>query len=199
MQDDERRAARAVVGRIGLDRRRVQHERVGLEARQLLLGRVDEERLREERVPGAVCDHADGQPVGGIGAREGIDHVEVLAFEKRRDVVAQSLESRLVGLLVHFAPPDPALAAGLPHDEFVIRRATGVPAGVDDERPAFREPTLVPLQRVGVEDRGRGMNVDETAGVDPVLAQIDPSLGSDRQCHAVLDGISYARCAPERR
>jgi hypothetical protein len=30
------------------------------------------------------------------------------------------------------------------------------------------------------------MDVDATTGVDPVLAEIDPSLGSDRQCHAVL-------------
>ena len=88
-----------------------------------------------------------------------------------------------------------------------------VQARVDHERTTFCEQALVALQRVGVEDRGRGMDVDATAGVDPVLAQVDPSLGSDRQCHAVspsqwrksetrlsrVDRISYARCAPGRR
>src|SRR4051795_1393633 len=35
-----------------------------------------------------------------------------------------------------------------------------------------------------VKDGGRGVDVDAAAGIDAVLAEIDPSLGSDRRCHA---------------
>ena len=58
VQQDERGAARPVTSGNRLYRRRMEDERLRLERDEVLLGRVDEERLREERVPGAVGDDA---------------------------------------------------------------------------------------------------------------------------------------------
>ena len=186
MQDDERRAAGAVLVRICLDNRGVEDQRVGLEIVQLLLRGLDEERLREERVPGAVSDQANAEPVRRIGARERVDDVEVLMLEKRRDFVPEPLELPFAELLVDGAPPNSILRPRLPDEKFVLRRTPRVTPGVDDERAALRQPALVSPQRVRVEDRGRGMNVHAAAGIDSMLAEIDTSLGSDRHCHAAF-------------
>ena len=52
VQEDERVRARPVLVRIGRDRGCMQDERLRLHLLELLLGRLDEQRLREERVPG---------------------------------------------------------------------------------------------------------------------------------------------------
>jgi len=77
VQDDEGSASGAVLVGIGLDRRCVQHDRLRLEGLELVAGRIDEQRLREQRVPGALGDHADREPVGGVRTGERVDDVEV--------------------------------------------------------------------------------------------------------------------------
>ena len=127
---------------VGLERGRVQDERLRLEDAQLVLGRVDEHRPREERVVGVVRDDADGDPLLRVGAGERVDDVEVAVAEVRDDLLAQPLEVLLRDLRVDVAPPDPVLGARLADDELVLRRAAGVLAGVDGERAAFGEPAL---------------------------------------------------------
>ena len=61
--------------RVRLDLGRVQHERLDLVLGELLLGRGDEHRLREQRVVRAGGDDADADAVLGIGAGEGVHDV----------------------------------------------------------------------------------------------------------------------------
>ena len=106
---------------------------------------------------------ADRDPVARIGAGERVDDVERrLAGEVLGDLLAEPLE-RVLGELLVPVPPDPALGARLADDELVLRRAAGVPAGVDDERAALADARLAARDRVLVEQRGRGIPDDATA------------------------------------
>ena len=67
-QRDGGAAAHAVDRRIGLEQRRVQDDVVGLEIRQLLGLRPDEDVAREQRLPGAGGDHAHPHAMRRIGA-----------------------------------------------------------------------------------------------------------------------------------
>ena len=80
--------------RVGLDRGRVQDDDVGLERHALSSARRrDEHRLREERVVRAGGDHAHADPVGRVGAGEGVDDVErILRVEMRDDLRAEAVE-----------------------------------------------------------------------------------------------------------
>ena len=148
----------------------VQDERLRLEVAQLLLGRVDEHRPREERVVGVAGDDADGDPLLRISTGERVDHVEVVAAaDVRGHLLAQPLEVLLRDLGVDVPEPDPLRRARLADDELVLRRAAGVLAGVDGERPTLGEPALTPRQRIGVELRRRGVPVDGPGRLDSVL------------------------------
>jgi hypothetical protein len=57
----------------------------------------------------------------------------------RDHLLAQSRVVHRAKLLVHVALPDAISRRGLVHDELVLRRASRVLAGVDDERAAFGE------------------------------------------------------------
>ena len=67
---------------------------------------------------------------------ERVHDVDVLLVKEGHDFPAQTLEPVFLDRLVHAAPGDALLRAGLLHDELVERRAAGVLAGVDDERAA---------------------------------------------------------------
>ena len=163
MQDDERPGARPVRLRVGLDLGRVQHERLGLVRLELLVGRADEHRLREERVVRARGDDANADPMRGVGAGEGVDDVEaLLRGEVVGDLATKPVEVRLLDRAVDLAPPDPLLGARLAHDELVVGRASRETAGVDDQRPALGEPSVAALERVGVE-LGRGRVAEHVA------------------------------------
>ena len=101
MEHDERAGARSVGLRIGLDPGSVQDERLRAERGQLVGGRLDEHRLREQGVVRAAGDDPDGDPVRGVGAREGVDDVQLAAVEVRDDLVPQRLETVLGQWLVH--------------------------------------------------------------------------------------------------
>ena len=178
VEADERLAARAVLGRVrpstaGACRMSASGSCVA----QLDLGRLDEERLREQRVPGAVGDDADAEAVRRVGARERVDDVEVAPLEVRDDLLAQALEMLLGDLRVDVAPPDAPLRAGLADDELVHRRAARVPARVDDQRPAFGEVGVALHERVLVEQRRGRLPVHAAAGGDSVLLEANAGLG----------------------
>src|SRR5512133_2994257 len=103
VEDDEGPAAGAVRRRIGLDGGRMEDERLELEVRELIVGRIDEERLREERMPGAVGDHAEREAVGRVGAREGVDDVQILPLEVRDHLRAEAFELLGLEILVDLA------------------------------------------------------------------------------------------------
>ena len=107
VEADERLRPRAVLVGIGRDRRRVQDERLRLHLVELVVRRVDEERLREERMPRALRDHAHRDAMGRVGARERVDHVDVSLAQARCDLFTQLLEVLLGDLRVDVAPPDP--------------------------------------------------------------------------------------------
>ena len=171
----------------------MQHERLRLHLVELVVGRVDEERLREERVPGALGDHADGEAVRRIGARERVDHVDVALAQARGDLLAEALVVLLRDLRVDVAPPDPPLGAGLADHELVLGRAAGVLAGVDDEGAAFGETCLAARKGVLVELRGRRMPEDVPAYGDTVLSELVP-IGNDRdhKSASYCDGFRVA-------
>ena len=171
MQHDESAGARPVRLGIGLERGRMQDERLWLEDAELVFGRVDEHRAGEERVVGVVRDDADGDPLLRVGAGERIDDVDVAVADVRDDLLAQTLEVLLRDLRVDLAPPDPVLGARLADDELVLRRAARVLARVDGQRAALGEPALVPLEGVHVELRGARVPVDGALGLDPVDAK----------------------------
>jgi hypothetical protein len=119
-------------------------------------------------VVGAVGDDADGDPVRGVGAGERVDDVDVLLVEVGDDLLAETVELLLGQRLVDLAPPDAVLRTGLADDELVPRRASGVAAGVDDERPTLGEDALAARERVRVEERSRRLPVDAAVGIEPV-------------------------------
>ena len=200
MQHDEGPGARPFRRRVRFDLRRMEHERVGPEVLQLRLGRVDEERLREQGVIRAVGDDANGNPVCGIGTGERVDDVhDLLVLEERDDLVAQLLEILLAELVVAL-PPDPVLGARLTHDELVLRRAARVLAGVDDERPAFGDPAVATLDRVLVEHCGGGAPDDPAGRVEPVDGEIrtPADVHGRHRIVSFLNAVDGKRYAPGR-
>ncbi len=172
MEDDERARAGAVLGGYGLDLGRMEDERPRHEVAQRLVGRIDEERLREERVVRVVSDDPDGDPVRRVRAREGVDDVDVVLLEVGDDLLPEAFEVLLGDRVVDVPPPDPAGRLRLAHDELVLRRAPGVAARVDDHRPALGEHGLVPGESVRVQHRGRRVPVHAAGDLDPVLREI---------------------------
>jgi hypothetical protein len=180
VQDDEGLAAGLVLFGIGLDPWGVQDERVRLEVAELLLARLDEQRLGEERVPGRVGDHPHEQSVGRVGARERVDHIEVAAVQMVDDLLAKALEVLLVHRLVDVPPRDPVLGLRLADEELVLGRAPSVASCIDDERTAFGEPSLLADECVRVEQRGGRIPVDATFGIKPMVFE---SAGGRRDRH----------------
>ena len=83
----------SVVG-VGLDVRRVQDERLRLEARELLGGRLDEHRLREQRVLRLAGDRrARRSGARGRRRRRRRRRRASCALEVRDDLVAQAVEA----------------------------------------------------------------------------------------------------------
>ncbi len=170
---------------VGLDRGRVQDERIRVVARELLLGRLDEERLGEERMPGAVGDYAQRQPVLGIGACERVHDVEVVCLQMRDDLLAKAVELLLFHRLVDLSPVDALLGARLADDEPVLGRAPCVLAGVDDQRAPLGERPIAAQDCVRVELRRRRIPVDGPARLEAVLGQIGAG-GFEGRGHGVV-------------
>jgi hypothetical protein len=108
--------------------------------------------------------------VGLVGAREGVDHVDVLVLEVLDHLLAQPVEVLLRDRLVDRSPPDPVFGSRFLYDELVLGRTSRVAAGVDAERAPLGQPALIPLQSVRVEERGRRLVVDATFGIQATEA-----------------------------
>jgi hypothetical protein len=130
----------------------VQHERVRLEVAQLLLAGLDEEGLREERVPGRIGDDANVDAVGGIGAGERVDDVDVSLVQMLGQLLSEAFETFFGDRLVDLTPGDPVLGLRLLDEELVLGRAARVTPRVDDQGTAFREPAFLADERVRVEE-----------------------------------------------
>ena len=182
MEDDEGLRPRAVLVGIGGDRGRVQDERIRLHPLELVLGRIDEERLREERVPGALRHDPHGDPVRRVRSRERVHDVYVVLAEPRRDLLAQPVEVLLGDRRVHLAPRDPVLRARLPHEELVLRGTTGVHARVHHERAPFGDLPVAALERVHVELGDGRVPVHLACRLDAVPRQRAPARnGGDHE------------------
>ena len=161
----------------------MEDERLGLHPLELVVRRVDEERLREERMPGALGKHANRDSVGGIRSRKGVDDVDVALAQTSGDLLAEMLEALLGDLGIDVSPPDSRLGARLADDELVLGRAARVLPGVDDERTALGEARVAARQRMLVELRCRRMPEDVPAHRHPVLCELVP-IGNDRDHEA---------------
>ena len=172
MERDERSGARLVLLRHRLERGRVEHERLRHERAELRGRRVDEHRAREQRVVRVGRDDAHGDPMRGVGTREGVGDIERrLGTEVPGDTFTQTLVCVLGERLVPI-PPDPVLGTGLADDELVLGRASRVPARVDDQRAARSDARLVAEDRVLVEHRRRRVPDHTTGGRDSVRGQV---------------------------
>src|SRR5262245_33457787 len=73
-----------------------------------------------------------------------------------QNVGHQSIELFRCDRLV-VVPPDGPFGDGVAYDELVLRRSSGVQAGLDGQRTGGREPAFAALQRASDEFRGRGI------------------------------------------
>ena len=180
IEGDERARAGAVLGRVGLERRGMQHHAFRREGLELGLLRRDEHRPGEQRMERARRHDPHRHAIRRIGAGVGIDDVQVPLAEVSGHLRVEALEAPGLERLVDLAPPDPLLGAGLAHDELVVRRAARVLAGLDDERATLREDAVASAN--GLRDQGRGRDVPahRAGGIDAVHGQID-DFGHGRQ------------------
>lgn len=88
----------------------------------------------EQALPGGVGDDARRKAVGRVGAAVAILDEQFLAAEIVEKAGFQAF--KLVGVegLVHRSPTHLVLTGRFAHEEFVIGRAPGALAGVDDQR-----------------------------------------------------------------
>ena len=70
----------------------------------------DEHVPGEQVVPCQLVDDADREPVAGVGARPGIEHVQLLVLEVLHQVAVQGVEGGLVDRPVDVAPVDVPVA-----------------------------------------------------------------------------------------
>ena len=127
VEHDGRARARAVLCRIGLELRRVEHREVRIERRQLGGFRTNEHVPHERHLPRVRRDVADGEAVLGIGAAVEVLHEQLVApIQVFDDVRAQRLELLLGERLVDLAPVDVRFGRRFFDEEFVVRRAAGM-------------------------------------------------------------------------
>ena len=143
---------------IGVEQRRVDHGELRRE-RLVAVGGVDEQVAREQALPRVLGDDAHRQPVARVGADVAVQREHVLAGEVGAGAREQRVELGGVDRLVD-RPVDVRLAAGLAHEELVVRRAARVLAGLDDELPVGPEDPLAAGQRVLVQLSGALVAVD---------------------------------------
>ena len=88
METDEGATPRAVLLGNSYDRRCVEDESIRLHLGELVVGRVDEERLGEKCVPRVLRNDAHADSMRRIGAGKGIDDVDI-AFTQPRGSFAR--------------------------------------------------------------------------------------------------------------
>ncbi len=184
MQHHERPRPRPVQLRVGLEIRRVQNKRVRPEALQLILGQVDEHRLREQRVIRMRRHHPHPQTVLPVGARPRIHDIQRLGLAQLvGHLRAQPGEMRLRQRRVHLTPPDPILGSRLTHHELVLRRPARMHPGIDRQRTTLRQPPITPQQRMRIQQSRRRVAKHTPRGSQP-HAPTNPAGPRLRRRHA---------------
>ena len=124
--------------------------------------RPAEQVAREDAGPGRLGVDPQRPAMGGGGADEAVLAVQVAAGEVAGQPRPQSIVVGLRDRPVDRTPPDLVVAARLVDDELVLRRATGVLAGPDDERAIGRDEALPVADRVLVQLGGRQVGTNGT-------------------------------------
>ena len=134
VDEDEDLGARPVLGRVALEVRRIDHRELGPMRRALRRIVLRQEHVaREQIVPGELVDDANRQLVLAVGAGPGVEDVEFLVLQIRHHVLVERVELGFVHGPVDVAPVHVPFARRLAHDELVVRRPSGVLAGLADE------------------------------------------------------------------
>ena len=154
------------------------------EAREFLFRRADEHRVHEERVIRPRADDADLDAIIRVPAGEAVEAIKaLLRVEIIERALAVDSEGVLIARDVHRPPPDVALRAGMLDHTLVFRRASGLDAGVGNERAVLRNArVLLEMDRVLVERARMEVVVDGGDG-DAVGGEVE---GGGRHCHRSL-------------
>ena len=169
---------------VGLELGRVEDDHLGIVGRDLVGVRRDQHRLREHQVPRRLRHDADRDAVVGVGARPGVEDVDVAVVEERDEVLADLRVVLRGDRAVDRTPPDAVLRAGLLDDELVLGGAARVGGGVDDQRAPVGQLRGPGLQRALAELRGREVPVRLAGGREAVGVEVDcAALGGGCGCH----------------
>ena len=104
-------------------------------------------------MPGVFRVNARLEPVTRLGAGMEVLREQIHAARIGDHVGAQTIKAfRRHGVAV--VPPDRRLGEPIAHDEFVLRRAAGMRAGLGDERAAGGDLGLAPPDSFFIEARG---------------------------------------------
>ncbi len=188
---DDRFAAAAVAGGIGLEAGQVDDGEFGQEVGQRRRLRADQQRADEQRMPRQFGDDADLHAVFGLRpAEQVLDEQRLLRRERGGEVGADRGElfggDRLVGL----APPDDRAGNVVVDDELVVRRPPGVAAGFDDERAVLRQQPLAAGNGMLDQRRRRQVPVQRRRGRK--AERVEPMAGSGRGHGRRLQGLAAA-------
>jgi hypothetical protein len=135
---------------------------------------ANEHVAREEVVPGAGVDDANGDPVLGVSSDVAVLDEDVPALEVGGET---GPEPRVVFGLERLRriPPDVLFARRLANDVLVVGGAPGVLAGVHHEGPLVGHEPLSTLDGLLVESAGREVppfrGVDDSVLVETVMAR----------------------------
>ena len=129
---------------------------------EFLLRRTDQHGVHEQRVIGPRADDAHLDAVARIPAGKAVEAIEPVArVEVVERALAVDFEGALVAWDVDRPPPDVVLRLGMFDDALVLRRSSGLGAGVCDERAIFRDAgVLFVANRVLVEGARREVAMD---------------------------------------
>ena len=174
MHEDEHVGPRAVARGVSLEIRRVDDG----ELREVL-GAPSGVVLREEHVPGEqvvpgeFVDDSDREPVRGVGARPGVQDVQLLVLEVVQHVAVKRIELVRVDRTVDAAPVHVLLARRFAHDELVVRGPAGVLARPADEGTLGGQRAFTAVDRLLVQRRWAQIPMDtpgphEAQGFEPM-------------------------------
>src|SRR4029077_18605491 len=120
---------------------------------EFLFRRTDEHGAHEERVIWPRADDADLDAVFRVPAGEAVEAIKaLLRVEIIESALAVDSEGVIIAGDVHRPPPDVALRVGMLDHTLVFGRASGLDAGVGDQRAILRDARVfLETNRVLVE------------------------------------------------